>query len=252
MTELLDRSIAALRTQHTELEAVVAGLSPEQLNGGSGASEWSIAQVLSHIGSGAEITLGTIMAADQDNQSIWDRWNAASPQEQASGFVEHDERLVTMLEGLSPEQRDSMTVQMFLPDPVTLEVAVGMRLSEVAAHAWDVRVGLDSGARLDDASAALLADHFSGGLGFLLGFSGKADQLSPQAIVRIDGYELVIDDGVRVVRGAAEGATATFRGPLEAAVRMMSGRLRPPYTPEGVSVTGNVTLEDLRRVFPGY
>ncbi len=252
MSELLDRSIAVLRTQHARLEAVVAGLSPEQLRGESGATEWSIAQVLSHLGSGAEITLGTITAADQDNQSIWDRWNAASPQEQASWFVEHDERLVTMLEALSPEQRDTMTVQMFLPDPVTLEVAVGMRLSEVAAHAWDVRVGLDSGARLDDESAALLAEHLAGGLAFLLGFSGRADQLSRQAIVRIDGYELVIDEGVRMVQGAAEGATATFRGPLEAAVRMLSGRLQPEYTPENVSVTGNVTLEDLRRVFPGY
>ena len=90
MSELLDRSIAVLRTQHAQLEAVVAGLSPEQLRGESGASEWSIAQVLSHLGSGAEITLGTITAADQDNQSIWDRWNAASPQEQASWFVERE------------------------------------------------------------------------------------------------------------------------------------------------------------------
>ena len=70
--------------------------------------------------------------------------------------------------------------------------------------------------------------------------------------MRIDGYQLVIDEGVRMVQGAAEGATATFRGPLEAAVRLLSGRLQPEYTPENVSVTGNVTLEDLRRVFPGY
>ena len=33
---------------------------------------------------------------------------------------------------------------------------------------------------------------------------------------------------------------------------MLSGRLRPELTPEAVEVTGNVTLDDLRQVFPGY
>ena len=32
----------------------------------------------------------------------------------------------------------------------------------------------------------------------------------------------------------------------------MSGRLRPEVTPTGVRVIGNVSLDDLRRVFPGY
>ncbi len=32
----------------------------------------------------------------------------------------------------------------------------------------------------------------------------------------------------------------------------MAGRLSPEHTPDGVAVTGNVTLDDLRRVFPGY
>ncbi len=32
----------------------------------------------------------------------------------------------------------------------------------------------------------------------------------------------------------------------------MAGRLSPEHTPAAVEVTGNVTLDDLRRVFPGY
>jgi uncharacterized protein (TIGR03083 family) len=260
MTELADRSIAALRALHDELAKVLSELAPEALHGPSGAEEWTLAQVLSHLGSGAEITRATISAsipgttaAEADNQSVWDRWNAASPQEQATWFVEHDEDLVAMLEALSPQQRESMKVSLgFLPEPVSLDVALGMRLNEVAAHAWDVLVGLDPEARMSEESAALLAEHFTGGLGFLLGFSGKADRLSQQAIVALDGYELVIDDAVRVVRGTSEGETARFSGPLESAIRLLSGRLKPEHTPAGVEVTGDVTLDELRQVFPGY
>jgi len=32
----------------------------------------------------------------------------------------------------------------------------------------------------------------------------------------------------------------------------MTGRLSPRWTPAGVAVSGNVGLDDLRRVFPGY
>jgi hypothetical protein len=41
-------------------------------------------------------------------------------------------------------------------------------------------------------------------------------------------------------------------GPADAVARLISGRLTPRWTPGGVSVSGNVDLDDLRRVFPGY
>lgn len=56
MTDLADRTIAALRAHHDELAAVVAGLSDEQLTAPSGSADWKVADVLSHLGSGAEIT----------------------------------------------------------------------------------------------------------------------------------------------------------------------------------------------------
>ena len=63
MTTLADRTIAALRTTHDDLAALVPGLTDEQLAGPSGASEWTVAQVLSHLGSGAEIGLATLETA---------------------------------------------------------------------------------------------------------------------------------------------------------------------------------------------
>ena len=50
-----DPWISALRHSHDRLQALVDPLGQDQLKQRSYASEWSIAQVLSHLGSGAEI-----------------------------------------------------------------------------------------------------------------------------------------------------------------------------------------------------
>jgi uncharacterized protein (TIGR03083 family) len=257
MTDLVSRIVTSLRDHHDQLASAVIQLSEDQLTGPSGASEWTVADVLSHLGSGAEISRATIVASVEegaekpDNQAIWDRWNAASPREQADEYVVHDRRLVELLEGFSEEERSAMRIDMgFLPEPVTLEVAAGMRLNEVAAHAWDVAVGLDPEASVDPDAADLLLELFTGPLGFLLGFAGKADQLQEPAEVRVGDHAIVIGDAVSVAPAASP--TATFEGPAEAAVRLLTGRLGPAYTPDGVTVTGNVSLDDLRRVFPGF
>src|SRR4051812_16319102 len=106
MTTLAGRTIAALRSEHDILAGTVAALSAEQLTGQSGAAEWTIADVISHLGSGAEIMLAGFRAALGDaqapgpdfNQSVWDRWNALSPQDQAAGWADSDAALVTALE----------------------------------------------------------------------------------------------------------------------------------------------------------
>jgi len=262
VTSLSDRSILALRSTHDELAALVTGLSNETLTGQSAAAEWSLAQVLSHLGSGAEISLSTLRSAltatheqGQDlNQDVWDRWNSLTPQDQAAGFLAADKELVTALEALTAEQSQTLRIKVgFLPAPLSLASYAGMRLNEAAQHSWDVRVALDPGATISGQTAALLAEHFAKGLSFLLGFTGKADALAHPAVVDLQGsgFALVIADTVSVTTTAPQH-TATFTGPLEAAVRLLAGRLTTRHTPEDVEVTGNITLDDLRRVFPGY
>jgi uncharacterized protein (TIGR03083 family) len=262
MTTLADRTITALRATHDELAALVPGLSEEQLGGPSGASEWTIAQVLSHLGSGSEIALagltatvdGTTAPGQDFNHEVWDRWNAMKPQDQADGFVEHDTRLVTAYEALTPEQRETLRIDLgFLPAPLPLASLAGMRLSEAAQHSWDVRVALDADAAISGDAAQLLAEHLAGGIGFMTGFIGKADALTTPAVVEIrgSGFGIVIADGVSLTE-AVPTPTATFVGPLEAAIRLIGGRLTAAHTPAGVEVTGDLTLDDLRRVFPGF
>lgn len=258
MTPLVDRTIAALRANHDTLVTLVPSLTDDLITGPSGASEWSIAQTLSHLGSGAEIAVKPIAAAAgvpveaEDNEAVWARWDGSDPVDQVAGFVEHDGRYLEVVEALTDEQKDGLVVDLgFLPEPVPLVVALAMRLNEVANHAWDVRVGLDPDAGVDPESAELLVELFAGPLAFLLGFTGKPDRLAGEARVTIPGGGLVVTDQVAVVTDLAD-PTATFDGPAEAVTRLLAGRLAPEHTPDGVRVTGNVSLDDLRNVFPGY
>jgi uncharacterized protein (TIGR03083 family) len=259
---LADQTIAALRATHDELAATVTPLSPAQLAGPSGASEWSIAQVLSHLGSGAEITLASLRVGlgnepapgDTFNQSVWDRWNALSEQDQATGSLQADALLVEALEELTPEQRADLQIEVgFLPFPLSVASFAAMRLNEATLHSWDVRIALEPQAVLSDESATLLAEHFAGELGFLLGFLGKAEVLTNGAVVDFTGsdFGLTITESV-AASSTVSAPTATFSGPTESVIRLISGRLTPAHTPESVAVTGDVTLDDLRRVFPGF
>ncbi len=261
MTTLADRSVTTLRRLHDSLAAVVPTLSDEDLARRSGASEWPVSQVLSHLGSAAEIGRATYRAAldgteppgPDFNPSVWDRWNALDPRAQAAGFLESDAALVELLESLTPQQRDELMIKTFLPDPVPLEVIVGMRLSEFAQHSWDINVALDPTATLDDEAGELLVEHYATGLGFLLGFIGKAAALSEPAVVEIAGSDLALVVADRVeLTSEAPAATATLTAAPESVIRLLGGRLTPGYTPASVSLTGNVSLDELRAVFPGY
>lgn len=262
MTSLADRTIAALRANHDELAELVSGLSLAQLTGPSGATEWTVADVLSHLGSGSEIMLATYRVAlegadepaDDFNQGVWDRWNALDPQAQADGFVEHDAALVERLEAIPPAERESVRIKLgFLPTPLPLGSIAGMRLNEAVLHGWDVRVGIEEKAGLGQDEALLLAEQFAGGIGFLLGFTAKPGTLTQPAVVALgdSGYSLTIGETVALTSGAG-APTATLTGPFESAIRLLSGRLSERYTPADVEASGDVTLDDLRAVFPGY
>jgi uncharacterized protein (TIGR03083 family) len=257
MSQLVDRTVTALRSEHDMLARLVRTLTDDQLAIASGAAEWTVAQVLSHLGSGAEIGRAPIARAAGetvvavDNQTIWARWDGSVPRVQAEGFLEYNGRWLDMVEALTSEQRLSLTVDLgFLPEPVPLLTALGMRLNEVANHSWDVRVAFDPDAGVEVDSAVVLVDLLAGPVGFMLGWLGKAAELAEPVSVAIPGAGLVIDDAVTVV-DHLESPSARFSGPAEAFVRLVSGRLKAPYD-KGVTVEGNITLDDLRRVFPGF
>ncbi|MHA3703113.1 maleylpyruvate isomerase family mycothiol-dependent enzyme [Jatrophihabitans sp. YIM 134969] len=261
MTTLADRTIEAMRVEHDALVEVVGRLDDDQLTEPSGASRWSVADVLSHLGSGAQITLAGMEATlrggaapDGFNQSVWDRWNAMSPRDQADGFVAADAALVSRFEALDADQRDNVRLPFRrLPEPITMTTFAGMRLDELTLHAWDVRVALDPHATVAPDSATVVLEHLSGGMAFLLGLLGTAEALAEPVSLEVagTGLTLVATDTVALV-AAPTATTATFTGGPDAALRLLTGRLDPTHTPSTVTVTGNTTLEAVRTVFPGF
>src|ERR1700709_1135174 len=86
-----DQLLTELKRSHYSLVIALSGLSDEQLTGPSYADDWSIAQVASHLGSGAEI-FGLFLEAGlchtpapgaEEFQPIWSRWNAMPAPEQS-------------------------------------------------------------------------------------------------------------------------------------------------------------------------
>jgi uncharacterized protein (TIGR03083 family) len=258
MAESAKDAIQAYRRSHDEAASQVAGFGPDQLGTGSGAAEWTIAQVLSHLGSSSEIALGTLQArvADREgHQAVWDRWNAMTPAEQAAGFVEWEGRLVEALEALTDQDLVGLRLDLgFLPWPVDIPLFVDMRLSEVALHRWDVDIAFDQQARL----VPYLLPFVLWRLPMFAGFSskpiGKTGFVTIQTSDPGRAYVLELtNDGASLAEaeGPAAHAGTTVRIPAEAFVRLTAGRLAPERTPPGVTVDGAISLDDLRNVFPG-
>jgi len=263
VTNLADQTIAALRSGHDDLAAYVEPLDAQALTGPSGASEWDVSHVLSHLGSGAEIGLAGLEAAltgagapgGDFNKGVWARWDAMSAIEHRDGFLAANQRLVERFEGLDGPTRERLRVDLvFLPAPISVGEAARFRLVEFAFHAWDVRVGADDSATLAPAAVPLLLD----GVGPLLGFVGKADALGGRRVtLAVDltdvrrSYGLEIGDAVALTDRPAQ-PDGGLAAPAEAWLRLTAGRLPAKWTPPGLEVTGPVTLDDLRRVFPGF
>jgi uncharacterized protein (TIGR03083 family) len=261
-----DRIISTLRAGHDDIVRRVSAMTADDLAARSGATEWSVAQVLSHLGSAAEINHamlarsldsvsvdGSAGADGQENQRIWDRWNAMTPEQQAIGFIESNGRLVEAYEAIDARSRAESRIDLgYLPAPVDVATAAGFRLNEFTLHGWDVRVASDPEAELDSDAAEQLLDMVP----IMLGWLAKPDVLDEPMQVAVELTDtgrvigLTIDE--QTVLGAEPArADALLALPTEAFIRLLFGRLGPDHTPAAVKLDGAVTLDRLRQVFPG-
>lgn len=140
----------------------------------------------------------------------------------------------------------------YLPQPAPLDRFAGLRLNEAALHGWDVAIAVDPSAELDAAAADVLIELLRGPIGFLPGFTAKADQLPDHALLAVQAgaHRLGLDIGERVqLVDDPEDPTGRLRLPVGAFPRLLSGRLRPT---DELELSGPVGRDDLLRVFPGY
>jgi uncharacterized protein (TIGR03083 family) len=249
--------IAALRRLHDELVEYTHGFDEEALHARSGSSEWTVADVLSHLGSGAEIGLATLTTGRSDMDAapaVWARWNTMSSTEKASNFVTADERLVEALEALDGEALANKKVDfVFLPQPVDVAFVARMRLTEAGLHRWDLEVAFDPNATVANYVVPFVLHQLPMFAGFFAKPIGKTGTVEVQISEPSRSYVLELTgDGASLTEGQAAAATSHLSGPAEAFVRLTSGRLKAGHTPAAVKTSGPVSLDDLRRVFPGY
>jgi uncharacterized protein (TIGR03083 family) len=236
----------------------VAGpLDLDQLQRTSYASEWSIAQVLSHIGSQAEI-FGLFLDAALGEQDppgpdafppIWETWNAKSPQDQAADALRADETVTARFESLDDDQRKRLRLSLFGMDLDAAGLA-RMRLGEHAVHTWDVAVALDPAATLAPDAVGLLIDT----LGQLAARAGKPGGIQRRLHVSTSSpvrhFTLETGDKVTLVASEYSEGLPELGLPAEAFIRLVYGRLDPAHTPPVESRRAD--LDELRQVFPGF
>ena len=256
--------IAALRDSQQRLAALVGTLNPEQLRGQSYDTDWTVAQVLSHIGSQAEIAQASLAAVlsgaeppgMDDFKKIWAVWDDRSPDEQAAQCLIQDARHLDQLEQLTDDQLNGIHTQLFGQefDAVGL---IWLRLGEHALHSWDVAVILDQDATVDSGSVALLVDRVP----FVAQWAGKASgepfgaglqTTGPEREFRLDVTDSVSLAEVPPGEGGAADGVAAFQMPAEALLRLVYGRLDPAHTPPVTVLAGDLDLDRLRQIFPGF
>lgn len=258
-----------LRASHERLIATFAELGDERATHPSYDDGWSVADVASHLGSGAEIFRGYLDAgvdggpapAGEGNQAIWDAWNAKSPSDQVRDSAAVNAAFLEAVDAMDDDARSAWRMQVFGMD-LDLPAFLRMRLGEHALHTWDVAVALDPAATLPEDQATLVSES----LGMLAGWTGKATgeptsvvvsttepalrfrlELGPEKVA-LSPHTNELETNEPTDAGSDEVARLTL--PTEAFVRLVYGRLDPAHTPASVSATG-VDLDQLRRVFPG-
>ncbi|HZZ97290.1 MAG TPA: maleylpyruvate isomerase family mycothiol-dependent enzyme [Jatrophihabitantaceae bacterium] len=251
---------AALDDSHDRLVAALSPLDPEQVAAPSYDDGWTIAQVASHLGSGAEIFALFLEAGVAHTPApgadafgpVWDQWNAKTATAQAADAVIADAAFLDRLDTLSADEQQQWRLDMFGSEQ-NLTGLLQMRLGEHALHTWDIVVALDAHARVSAAATRLLIDAVAG----IVDRAGKP-ATSPRRVhvTTTDperAFHLDIDsDGARLSPTDAGGddGDGRLQLPAEAFIRLVYGRLDPAHTP-AAAVADGVSLDELRSTFPG-
>jgi hypothetical protein len=105
---MAEAHVEALRASVGRLREVASAVSEADLIGRAYPAEWSIADVLSHLGSGAVImrrrledALAGAATPDDFAPGVWDTWNAKSPVVQRDDALAADAALLARLENVT-------------------------------------------------------------------------------------------------------------------------------------------------------
>ncbi|WP_329128603.1 maleylpyruvate isomerase N-terminal domain-containing protein [Streptomyces sp. NBC_01476] len=257
----LEPWLDALHTASKRLRSATDALSDEELRRPSFTGEWSIAQVLSHLGSAAQIGTTVLergLAGDrtaptrEDMLPLWQHWDALDAPAQRAAWQEADARHLDLLDALDADRRRTLHVPSFA-GWISVTAYAGYRLSEQSVHSWDVEVALDPAATIPPRETALLWERLDL-VATRFRDAGTLARLRPRRLsLELTGPSrtllLDLDRELHVRAREAVRPEGTLTGPAESVLRLFYGRNRPQ---DPVTATGSITLDDLRALFPGY
>lgn len=243
--------LEALAGSVDRLRALVEPLDEGDLTTQAYPTEWTVAQVLSHIGSGAVILGGRLADArsgvatdDGFAPSVWAEWDAKTPTAQAADALTADAAMLAALRAVPEDEQGSLQVSLG-PMALPLAVFAGLRLNEHALHSWDVAVTFDPAAGVAPEATEVVIDN----LAMIAGFAGKPVGDRRIAVVTTGPerrFTLVsTDESVQLEEAGDGDADVTL--PAEALIRLVYGRLDPDHAP----IATTPALDTLRAAFPG-
>jgi uncharacterized protein (TIGR03083 family) len=258
MTHHPRRWVCALRSAHERLLLIVNSFTLDALSLPTYTEGETIAQLLSHLGYGAEMGLADIRAAalglpvpGRDAlEASREAWLNRAPEELASGFVAADERYIRFLESMTDDDLAALRIFLYIRE-VGLAPIIRARLGELAVHAWDIEVMREPATLVAAEAVELLVRD----LAELPPWFGRPQGRKFRAHVTTESPEChyVIDVNKRVIITAGEPAGSVdghLIMPAEALVRLTFARLDPERCPDTKGF-GKVSLGDLCAVFPG-
>lgn len=249
-----DATLDALRLSARRLHHIASGVNEADLTQSAYPADWSIAQVLSHLGSAAVImqrrlddTLAGARTPDDVAPEIWDLWNAKTPTQQREDALAADAALLARIGATTPDERARFALAM---GPLTLGFTefVGMRLNEHALHTWDVDVALDPAATLPPQAAELVVDNLDLVARYTAKPTGAAASITVATVDPSRGFTIDLTGDAVTFTTHEAGQAPDVELPAEEFIRLVYGRLDPHHSPAGV---GGTALDTLRAVFPG-
>jgi uncharacterized protein (TIGR03083 family) len=251
----MKESLKALHNSVAHLNEVIENLDPSKYESSAYPTEWTIADTMSHIGSGAVImgqSFNNIVNGTEPdptfNQTTWDAWNAKDPAAQVADALVADAALLDQLQMLDEEGRDAFEFSMG-PFKFDFTGFVGMRLNEQALHTWDVEVTTDAKAVLSEQTAAVLLNNIGIFVGFAAKPSGEVIDLHVQTTDPERPFILAFAEDSVKLEDNDHGGHVDLELPAESFVRLIAGRLDAKHTPRSVQ---SDHLEMLRTAFPGF
>jgi uncharacterized protein (TIGR03083 family) len=251
----VDAHLAALRSSVDRLRHLIEPLDESALVAPAYPTQWSVADVLSHIGSGAVILqrrledgLAGSSTPDDFAPSVWEAWNSKPPRVKADDALAADGELLARLEALTGDERARFTFSM---GPMSFDITgfVGLRLNEHALHTWDIEVATDPTAVLPADVAGVVIDN----LELVARFTAKPTGDPATIVVRTTAPERHFTVDLTPEHATLSPATSPsavdLELPAEAFARLVYGRLDSDHTPPVQGDAG--LLGVLRRTFPG-